>query len=138
MQQTIKELHRQVLYELAGYRSAVSAGAQRHKHAWRNAIWQATAKPKGAKQAASKSQNGKNGKKSGSSEGGNGGGGNGPSWNDVMQAGLMLALLLAFSNLSSGSSPGAGLETIDFQTFRNNVLARDMVDKVSDSSMCWQ
>lgn len=55
-----------------------------------------------------------------------------------MQAGLMLALLLAFSNLSSGSSPGAGLETIDFQTFRNNVLARDMVDKVSDSSMCWQ
>lgn len=133
MQESFKEIYRQALCDLAGYRGVVSSRAQRHKQVWGNALWQATAKTKGKKQGSRKPQAGSSESKGFSSEGGNGGGGSGPSWNDVMQAGLMLALLLAFSNLSSGSSPGAGLETIDFQTFRNNILARDMVDKVSST-----
>lgn len=131
MQESLKEIYRQALYECAGYRSVVTSRAQRYRQVWGNAIWQASAKTKGKKQGSRKPQASSSDSKGSPSEGGNGGGGSGPSWNDVMQAGLMLALLLAFSNLSSGSSPGSGLETIDFQTFRNNILARDMVDKVS-------
>eukprot|EP00892_Ulva_mutabilis_P001410 jgi/Ulvmu1/1126/UM106_0043.1 len=131
MQAYMQQLYRDAFAKLALYRNLATMRGARAKDVLGNAIWQASSKT-GAKRAAAKGRTGSSDKKGGSPEGGNGGGGGGssPSWNDVVQAALMLALLLAFSSFSSGSSPGAGLETIDFQTFRNNILARDMVDKV--------
>lgn len=134
MQESMQQLYRDLFNKFTEHRGMAVLQAARSKDLLGNAIWQASTKS-GTKKGAGKSRLGSSDKKSGASEGGSGGGGGGgsPSWNDVVQAALMLALLLAFSSFSSGSSPGAGLETIDFQTFRNNVLARDMVDKVSTS-----
>jgi hypothetical protein len=71
----------------------------------------------------------------GSGQGGSGGsggsGGQGPSWADAGQAALLIAALMAYNSFSSSPTGSGGrMETIDFQTFRNNVLAKDIVDKV--------
>lgn len=133
VQESVHKIYTSMLHKFAKYRTTASVRALLARDVLGNAIWQASTKPGGRNVTAGKKGLGSTDKKGGSSEGGGGGGGGGssPSWNDVVQAALMLALLLAFSNFSSGSSPGAGLETIDFQTFRNNILARDLVDKAS-------
>lgn len=69
----------------------------------------------------------------GSGKGGSGGnGGQGPSWADAGQAALLIAALMAYNSFGTAGngSSGGRVETIDFQTFRNTVLAKDIVDKV--------
>ena len=95
---------------------------------------------KGAKQAQGKGSKpgpfgkGKDSKPEpgGSGEGGGGSnGGQGPTWSDAAQAALLIAALIAYNSFgTSGGSSTGRIETIDFQTFRNSVLAKDIVDKV--------
>jgi hypothetical protein len=65
---------------------------------------------------------------------GGGGGGGGDSGGDdktVMNLAYVLMAYMAYSFLSDVYSDGMGrVEKIDYQTFRNDILARDVVDKV--------
>lgn len=73
----------------------------------------------------------------GSGEGGGGSnGGKGPTWSDAGQAALLIAGLIAYNSFGASGGGSAGrVETIEFQTFRNSVLAKDIVDKVCSLSM---
>jgi hypothetical protein len=68
---------------------------------------------------------------------GDGGGGSGGPWFDVGQAGLVIIALILYNSLTGGSSSGGRVESIDFQTFRNTVLAKDLVDKVRIQRRHW-
>jgi hypothetical protein len=98
---------------------------------------------KGAKQAQGKgvTGTGKGPKTDSQGSGGSGqggSGGQGPSWADAGQAALLIAALMAYNSFStSPTSNGGRMETIDFQTFRNNVLAKDIVDKVRCFAFQW-
>lgn len=63
--------------------------------------------------------------------GAGGGGGGGPGTNDsFMNFAFITAAYLAWTLFSERYSEGGGrVDKIDFQTFRNEVLARDVVDR---------
>jgi hypothetical protein len=93
-------------------------------------------KPSGAKKADSsgrakrtKDSGQAKGSKQGGTESGGSGGPSGGSF-DFIQGALLLAIILGYNYLSSAGGSGTYAEAIDFQTFRNDVLARDLVDKV--------
>ena len=93
---------------------------------------EARAKAKARKAGTSSNGNGSKPDPGGSGQGGGGSnGGQGPTWSDAGQAALLIAALMAYNSFGApGGSSGGRVETIDFQTFRNSVLAKDIVDKV--------
>lgn len=82
----------------------------------------AGARPKSASGGKSKAKKG---------TGGTGSSGGGPG-DDGMLSNLswLLVAYMLFSTFSGFGEISAGVDRIDFQTFRNDVLKRDVVDKV--------
>lgn len=70
---------------------------------------------------------------------GGGGGGGSPGTNDsFMNFAFITAAYLAWTLMSERYSDAGGrVDRIDFQTFRNEVLARDIVDKVRAHKTPW-